>query len=237
MLPPRGEKSTFRVVVYEYVEYPDCKANKNTDCTVTVGGEERGVLHVDSLSRSDVDWFSVDLTGGLLYEIILRGDSTTHLAVRDPYLTGVYDYRGRFLDTDGSVHPFPDFGSTQGTADLNSGPGTTALTYFTPQGGDTYFIGVTSAGGSRRAGHYILEVHTYGPDDLANDDCHPGMNAAAFNAYAEANFRQSYGRRLYGPRPQQRRPRSLVRRRIPAPRRRGHNLRDPTTSGRPSRAA
>ena len=190
--------STFRVVVYEYVEHDDCAANKNTDCTVAVGGDQRGELDVDSLSRSDVDWFRVALTGGQLYEIILRGDSTTHLAVRDPFLRGVYDDRGRLLNTDGSVNKFPHFGATQGTADSDSGPGTSALTYFDAVYGGTYYIGVTSAGGFRRAGHYVLEVHTHGIDVLANDDCHPGMTAAAFNAYADARFRQSYGDRLYG---------------------------------------
>ena len=190
--------ATFRVVVYEHVEWSDCAANKNTNCTVDLGTPLEGELDVDSLSRSDVDWFRVDLTGGQLYEIILRGDSTTHLAVRDPFLRGVYDDRGKLLHTDGSVHPFPHFGATQGTADNDSGPGTSALTYFDAVYGGTYYIGVTSAGGSRRAGHYILEVHTYGRNVLANDDCHPGMTAAAHNAYADADFRQSYGRRLYG---------------------------------------
>ena len=31
---------------------------------------------------------------------------------------------------------------------------------------------------------------------LANDDCHPGMNAEAFNAYSEVLFRYFYGERL-----------------------------------------
>ena len=190
--------ATFRVVVYEHVEWSDCAANINTKCTVDLGSPLEGELDVDSLSRSDVDWFSVSLTGGQLYEIVLRGDSRSHLAVRDPFLRGVYDDRGKLLHTDGSVHPFPHFGATQGTADNDSGPGTSALTYFDAVYGGTYYIGVTSAGGSRRAGHYILEVREYGTDVLANDDCHPGMTAAAHNAYADADFRQSYGRRLYG---------------------------------------
>ena len=190
--------ATFRVVVYEHVEWSDCAANKNTDCTVTVGTPQSGELDVDSLSRSDVDWFRVDLTGGQLYEIILRGDSTTHLAVRDPFLRGVYDDRGRLLNYDGSVNDFPYFGATQGTADNDSGPGASALSYFDADYGGTYYIGVTSAGGSRRAGHYVLEVHTYGRGVLANDDCHPGMTAAAFSAYADAEFRRFYGNRLYG---------------------------------------
>ena len=193
--------ATFRVVVYEHVEWSDCAANINTDCTVDLGSPLEGELDVDSLSRSDVDWFRVGLTGGQLYEIVLRGDSRSHLAVRDPFLRGVYDDRGKLLHTDGSVHPFPHFGATQGTADNNSGPGTSALTYFDADYGGTYYIGVTSAGGSRRAGHYILGVHTYGRNVLANDDCHPGMTAAAHNAYADADFRQSYGRRLYGEAP------------------------------------
>ena len=190
------ETNTFRVVVYPYVPDQDCKANIRTTCTVTVGTPQSGELGVNSLSRSDVDWFAVDLTGGQLYEIVLRRDTTTHLAVRDPFLKGVYDDRGRLLHTDGSVYPFPHFGATGGTADSNSGPGNTALTYFTANSTGTYYIGVTSAGGKNRAGHYILSVRTYSHTYLANDDCPPGRFPSGFNAYSELIFRHTYCQRL-----------------------------------------
>ena len=115
----------------------------------------------------------MDLTGGQLYEIVLRRDTTTHLAVRDPFLKGVYDDRGRLLHTDGTVYPFPHFGATGGTADSNSGPGNTALTYFDAPYGGTYYIGVTSAGG--REPSRPLHPQACAPTGtyyaLANDDC------------------------------------------------------------------
>ena len=197
------ETSTFRVVVYPHVPYEDCAASTNTDCTVEVEGSVSGEFEVDSLSRSDVDWFKVEeLNANQTYEIVLRRDTTTHLAVGDPYLQGVYNPGGEFLDTDGSKHPFPYFGASQGTADNNSGRGNAALTYFTPANTGPYFIAAASAGGPRgRAGHYVLEIRTIADDVLANDNCHPGMAAAAFDDYAEADFRQLYGKRLYGQNP------------------------------------
>ncbi|WP_419863180.1 fibronectin type III domain-containing protein [Candidatus Poriferisodalis sp.] len=194
---PQGEPWTFRVVVYPYVPYEDCAASTKTTCTAAVGGETPGELEIASLSRSDEDWFEVGLVGGQLYEIVQRGDSTAHKALGNPWLQGVFDHRGRLLDSYGDVHPYPYFGSTQGTADGDSGPGNTALTYFTPRSSGTYYIGAGAGGGANsRHGHYVIEVHTHATDVLANDDCLPGMTAGAFSVYADIIFRYFYGQRL-----------------------------------------
>ena len=194
---PQGEPWTFRVVVYPYVPYEDCAASTKTTCTAAVGGETPGEFEIASLSRSDEDWFEVGLVGGQLYEVVLRGDSSAHKAVGNPWLKGVFDHRGRLLDSDGNVHPYPYFGSTQGTADGDSGPGSTALTYFTPRSSGTYYVGAGAGGGANsRDGHYVLAVHTPATDVLANDDCLPGMTAGAFSVYADIIFRYFYGQRL-----------------------------------------
>ena len=99
----------------------DCLDNTNTTCEVDVGGSVTGNIS----SRTDFDWFRVDLEAGTRYQIDLEGEPTTG--------------RGTLPD------PVPGSSATRmghtRTENESSGVGDNARETYTPTVTGTYYVG------------------------------------------------------------------------------------------------
>lgn len=96
----------------------------STDFSVTVGSSARGNIEVEG----DVDFFAVELVGGVTYQIDLEGSRTNSGDLLDPFLTGVFDANGNRV----------------AQQDDDDGVSTNSRILFTPAVSGTYFIGASS---------------------------------------------------------------------------------------------
>ena len=93
----RGEsKGTYTLSVTDVTDgVPDDYADDtSTTGILTVGGSATGEINY----RGDRDWFAVTLEAGKTYRVNQDGDWTGDGTMRDPYLRGVHDGDGVFLD-------------------------------------------------------------------------------------------------------------------------------------------
>ena len=123
----------------------DFTSGTGTSGTVTVGGSTTGDIEF----ADDRDWFAVTLEAGKTYRIDLEGSPTRDGTLRDPYLRGVYDSDGSFID---------------GTRDDDSGVGRNSRVFFAAEDAGTYYIAAGAY--SDRTGTYTLSV-TETADDFA----------------------------------------------------------------------
>ena len=79
---------------------------------ISVNGSTRGNIW----PTGDVDWFAVTLVAGRTYRIDVEGRPTGTGTLVDPYLRGVYDSNGSYID---------------GTTSTDIGPGLNSQLYFT----------------------------------------------------------------------------------------------------------
>ncbi|MFZ2726866.1 MAG: DUF4347 domain-containing protein [Methylococcaceae bacterium] len=105
----------------------------------------------------DEDWFKVNLTAGLTYQIDLESSATSKGTLSDPYFRGVYDNTGVFLgfDTD------------------NGGIGGNAQITFTPDSTGTYYLDAGAVGTA--TGSYQLSVSIVVTDDYGADTNTTGL--------------------------------------------------------------
>ena len=121
-------------------EGEDFSANTSTSGRVAVGGTATGNID-NGIAGFDRDWFAVELVAGRTYIIDLRGSSTGDGTLRDTFLRGIHDSKGR-LRPDTKVAG-------------EGGEGNNSRVTFTPTESGTYYI---AAGGDYDIGTYELEV-------------------------------------------------------------------------------
>ena len=115
----RSGTGGYRLSVTEVTD--DFAADAGTTGAVAVGGSATGELeHGD-----DRDWFKVTLEAGRTYRIDLKGSATGDGTLADPYLAGIYDANGKFIDD---------------TRDDDNGKGRNSRLTFTPDKDGTYYI-------------------------------------------------------------------------------------------------
>ena len=124
----------------------DCPNDVSTTCEVDVGGSVTGNLS----SRTDFDWFRVDLEADTRYQIDLEGEDTGRGTLPDPVLL-LYDGAGSF-ETDNET----------------SGVGDNAREIYTPTATGTYYVGTGEVDGE--TGTYTLSVIVLGANGASEQD-------------------------------------------------------------------
>ena len=104
---------------------------------MTVGGSVTGGIDY----WDDRDWFAVTLEAGTTYRIDLKGSPTGDGTLSDPYLRGVHDANGAFID---------------GTMDDDGGTGLNSRVDFTAQDDGTHYV--AAGAWSDLVGTYTLSV-------------------------------------------------------------------------------
>lgn len=130
-----GESGTYTLSVVEYLD--DFSANSETDGSVSVGESVVGEIG----EPGDQDWISVSLAAGKTYAIRIGGADSGSGSLRDPYIHGLYDATGTYL---------------QGTLDDDGGFGLDSLLRFTPDDEGVFYICVGGALGA--TGTYGVSV-------------------------------------------------------------------------------
>ena len=141
----------------------DLPADSTTTGRVVVDGWVRGNIDV----IYDKDWFAVELEAGKTYRFDLKGRWTGDGTLGDPYLRGIYDEEGDWID---------------GTENDDSHQTYNSQVYFTPDEGATYYVSASGYGFSR--GTYKLEVTeiTGDSDDYTADLATTGRVAVGGSA-------------------------------------------------------
>ncbi|MCB1968562.1 MAG: DUF4347 domain-containing protein, partial [Candidatus Accumulibacter sp.] len=103
----------------------DFPEDSSTTGMISVGGSATG----DIETANDKDWFKVDLTAGLSYQIDLEGSPTGMGTLSDPYFWGVYD---------SSSIAIPN------STDDDSGEGFNSRMVFSPSTTGTYYLAAGS---------------------------------------------------------------------------------------------
>ena len=124
----------------------DCPGDFSTTCEVDVGGSVAGNIS----SRTDFDWFRVDLEAGTRYQIDLEGAPTSRGTLPDPSL--------ELRDTDGSFEADNE----------SSGVGDNAREIYTPTATGTYYVRVGEVDGE--TGTYTLSVIVLGANGASEAD-------------------------------------------------------------------
>jgi len=109
--------------------------------STSAGGSTSQSSTIDTLA--DSDWFRTILTGGVSYQIEIRGLPSSNGTLPDSFL--------RLRDSSGNLI----------ASDDDSGTGTDSLLTFTPSSSATYFIDVQSYGNSY-SGTYAIYITTLG---------------------------------------------------------------------------
>ena len=124
----------------------ECPGDVSTTCEVDVGGSVTGNIS----SRTDFDWFRVDLEADTRYQIDLEGEDTGRGTLPDPVLE-LYDGAGSF-ETDNET----------------SGVGDNAREIYTPTATGTYYVGTGEVDGE--TGTYTLSVIVLGANGASEQD-------------------------------------------------------------------
>jgi hypothetical protein len=131
----------------------DYAANTATTGSVAVSGFATGTIE----TSGDKDWFKVNLTAGITYDINLEAEPTNKGTLSDTYFRGIYEVTaGQFLYS--GNYPY--------YTDDDSGEGSNSLVSFTPTTTDDYYL-VAGASGSN-TGTYQLSVTAAIDDYTAN---------------------------------------------------------------------
>ena len=142
-----GSMGTYTFSVRDVTpESDDCLGDTTTTCEVDVGGSVTGTI----ISRTDFDWFGVDLETGTRYQIDLEGAPTERGTLPDPDLRLV-DGVGLRLDDDES-----------------SGVGDNARMIYTPTATGTYYVVAGEVDGE--TGTYTVSVIVLGANGNSEAD-------------------------------------------------------------------
>ena len=139
----------------------DLPADTTTTGRIAPGGSVTGtidtIVEVHHQGASETDWFAAELVAGTLYRIDLKGSTTGHGTLRDPYLYGIFDSDGNRIPNTAN--------------DDSRAPSRNSRVEFTPEEDGTYFIAAGAyAGHANNTGTYTLTVST------PNDDYSAGMD-------------------------------------------------------------
>ena len=144
----------------------DCTANIHTAGAVTAGGSATGRID----RPGDRDWFAVDLEAGHTYRFDLEGQPTEAGTLADPYLSGIHDSNGDFIE---------------GTGNNNGGTGKNARVEFTPTESGTYYASAYAY--QEFVGTYKLSVTDLTKDDFTADTSTTGTVAVGGSATGRIN--------------------------------------------------
>ena len=136
----------------------DYSDNRETTGNITPGASVKGEIG----SGSDIDWFRVELTKGKTYVIELKGRDTVDGTLGNPYLRGIYDSGGNYIDDTSNIY------STKEDDNYNRHWSYNARVVFTPETTGTYYIAADSDGGDtwQKRGTYTLSI---ADDDYADN--------------------------------------------------------------------
>ena len=129
----------------------DFPAWTSTTGRVAVGGAARGEITLETPDW-DIDWFKVELEEGKNYRVEVRGIITEDGTLTNPFLAGLYDARGAFID---------------GTGDDDSGTGLNSLLFFAPATSGAYYV-AARARHNHETGTYTVAVTEEG--EAVGDD-------------------------------------------------------------------
>ena len=132
----------------------DLPADTTTTGRIAPGGSVTGtidtIVKVHHQGASETDWFAAELIAGTLYRIDLKGSTTGHGTLNDPYLYGIFDSDGNRIPNTAN--------------DDSRAPSRNSRVEFTPEEDGTYFIAAGAyAGHANNTGTYTLTMST--PDD------------------------------------------------------------------------
>ena len=144
----------------------DFSANTSTAGRVAVGGAATGEIGFSG----DRDWFAVELEAGRTYVFDLEGSHTNRGDLSDPFLRGIYDEEGDFID---------------GTGADDGGTGLNSRETFTASEDATYYVAAGAAGTG--TGTYTLWV-TEVPDDYPAGTGTTGTVAVGGSATGEIDY-------------------------------------------------
>ncbi len=99
--------------------------SNNVFTTGVINAGIDGYMYGELEFSGDEDWFKILLRKNMSYTINLEGMATNQGSLSDPYLRGIYDSNGYFID---------------GTKDDDSGFGTNSKVIFSPAHTDYYYI-------------------------------------------------------------------------------------------------
>ena len=148
-------KGTYRLAVRDNTD--DYAADTSTTGTIAVPGTAAGRIE----RRGDRDWFSFSLEADVDYVFDVKGKiaDSAHDELDDPYLHGIYDNSGVYIDC---------------TQDNDGGYVLDSRVLFTPITAGTYYISAGHNDGNRRElGTYTVSV-TEDSDDYSANTCTTG---------------------------------------------------------------
>ena len=160
-----ASRGTYTLSVAEVVD--DFVAGTETSGVVAVGGSVTGVIE----TPGDVDWFAVTLEAGKIYRIDLEGWQTNEGTLYDPYLRGIHDANGDFIDS---------------TTDDDGGWAPNSRATFRALEDGTYYVAAGANG--RQDGTYRLSVVDV-TDDFTAGVGTSGMVAVGGSATGDIDFR------------------------------------------------
>ena len=140
----------------------------------------------------DWDWFRVRLKEGRRYQIDMEGVTTRRGTQPNPYLNGVMDSKGNFVQAGFTLQPGEDQANEDGNSWTNDdgGHGTNARLVFTPRADGLYHIWAMSRG--HYTGTYELRVTDIStredPDDYPADTSTPKDGAVAIGKRARGTI-------------------------------------------------
>ncbi len=152
----------------------DYSDNRETTGNITPGASVKGEIG----SGSDIDWFRVELTKGKTYVIELKGRDTVDGTLGNPYLRGIYDSGGNYIDDTSNIY------STKEDDNYNRHWSYNARVVFTPETTGTYYIAADSDGGDtwQKRGTYTLSI----TDDDYSDNRETSGDISAFSSVLSA---------------------------------------------------
>ena len=134
-----------------FTSFRDIRSDIKTDATLDVGQR----VNAEIGTRADTDWFRMELTEGVSYEVSMKALTIYPGVGLDPKLF-LINQAGEFLPRE----------------DDNGGEGTDALMFFTATRTGTYYVGATGYGGdgSGTVGNYeiALGIADFDSDDIGN---------------------------------------------------------------------
>ena len=121
----------------------DCAAAAAGACSISVGRSRKHQINLHD-TTPDADWFGIDLTGDIEYQIDVLGSATANLTLDDPHVV-VHDSTGA---------------AVAGLADDDSGTGNDAQVRFTPDADERYYVEVTESGGDATGTYRVTVTET-----------------------------------------------------------------------------
>nr|CRH07121.1 protein of unknown function [Candidatus Magnetococcus massalia] len=140
----------------------DLPATSSTSGMLTLDSSVTGTVD----AANDVDWFAVNLSAGVAYQVDLQGADSSKGTLSNPTLFGIFDSSGSFVSK---------------SYDGNSGTGFDAQKSFTPDSDGVYYL----AAGSHVTGSYTLSIS--GGSSSSSGDSSGGSTTPSGDDYSASS--------------------------------------------------